>query len=455
MLTYPLNLTYGPGPLLAFAPQPDPDALAAHAVALANTDGGMIVIGLDAAGTYTGPLDGGAVARALRAAVAMCAPAIPLDQFEVTATPGGPAILVRVARGTAVHALPDGRVLVRTVAANRVLHGDEIRALVSARSNGDFEADRVPGARVSDLDPDILAEFLVHRAHQLGQPWQQDAGDLLLRAGAVTPDHHVTVAGMLLFGRAPQRWLPDSGARLVRFVGPAGDDSSPPAVDQTIHGPLARVIEGLTQAILAQMRTYVRRGEPERRDYPLGAVREALINAVAHRDYRLRGESITVCMYPDRMEITSPGGLPGYMTTAEHLLGGRYSRNPRINAVLHHWGYVSMPGRGLWNLLHTMDSPRPPQIEAGPYAVTVRLFSITAPVPVEAAAPSRDLVGLNERQQGTLDYVRQRGSVTFHELRALYGGVRAEVLQRELSALVESGHLRKVGLRRNAYYILP
>jgi len=104
MLTEPIQLDHGPGPKLAFVPTPAPDQLAITAVALANTDGGAIVLGLDENGGYHGPLDGSTVARILREAAAQCIPAMPLSTPEIISTPGGPALAVRVPRGRGVHA---------------------------------------------------------------------------------------------------------------------------------------------------------------------------------------------------------------------------------------------------------------------------------------------------------------------------------------------------------------
>lgn len=454
MLTYPLDATARPGPLLAFLPAPDPQAIAAHAVAFANTDGGALIVGLAPDGSYTGPVDGAALVRALAAATDACRPPIPLDRYEVVATPGGPALAVRVPRGKGVHALADGRVIVRAGARLRALSGDEIRALVAARDNGDFEAEVIPGARSSDLDPGLLADFMLRRADRLGITWREDSDRLLQAMGAVTPGHGVTVAGMLLLGRDPARWLPDSGARLVRFVGPAPAEDAPvpPAIDRALDGPLPRLVDALTGAVEAQLRRHVFDGDPERRAYPPAVVRELLVNALCHRDYRLRGARVTVRLSPDRLEIVSPGGLPGYMTNAGHLLDGRYSRNPRLSAALTHWGQKPGLDGGLVKALEILaDAGHPPaEIEAGPYAITVRLF--TARTEPAAAAP--DTRGLSAHQRAILAHVREHGSVTLHEAGAICAGARTDALQRALSDLVAQGVLRRAGSRMQPYYIL-
>jgi ATP-dependent DNA helicase RecG len=440
MLAYPIDLTHGPGPLTAFLPAPDPAAISAAAVALANTDGGALVIGLDSRGMYTGPVDGSAVVRALREAEALCHPPLALDRYELVATPHGPVIAVRVARSGRVHALHDGRVMVRAGQSNRALSGAEVRALISHKSTGDFEADVVPGARPGDLDPERLADLLAHC--EIGCTDE----DLLVALGAVTAEARVTVAGVLLFGRDPQRWLPYSGAQFVRYL-----SEEHVAFEHAVSGPVVRIVDDLWQLIAGQQRAPV--NGSAHADYPEGVVREALVNAVSHRDYRRR-EHVQVRLYPDRLEIASPGGLPGFLTTS-HLLDGRYSRNPRLAWGLFQWGYVAEPGQGILRMIMGMDGhgALPPEIDAARDHVTVRLYRAGGPNANGAVDPAE--IDLNARQRAALDYVRGRGSITLHEYRTLCPAVQASVLQRDLRDLVAAELLLKVGPRSGAYYIMP
>jgi len=429
----PVSLHGGPGPLLAYLPYPDPDALAATAVAFANTDGGAIVIGLDGDGAYTGPVDGGEVECALRRAAERCTPVVAFGPAEPLETPHGPAIAVRVPRSTRVHALHDGLVLVRSASGNRVLGGDEIRALLTQ-----------------------LAEFVVARARRLG--CQSDEIPLI-EIGAVTPDHRVTVAGILLFGRDPQRWLPHSAVRFARFVGrkAPGENGTTPAFERVLGGAAVPLVEGVLYLIREQMRSHASGGAPREGDYPLDAVREALVNAICHRDYRLRGDSITVRLFADRLEIASPGGLPGFMTTAGHLLTHRYCRNPLLSRGLWLWGYGEGTGQGLRRLFDRMSeySHRPVEIDVQPYRVTVRLYNARETCEEDGPAGQVSMMGLSERQRLALVYAREHGSLTVHEFRTLCPAVSPDVLQRDLADLVRRGALRRIGSRASAYYILP
>jgi ATP-dependent DNA helicase RecG len=452
----PISL-HGPGARLAYLPHLDPDALAATAVALANTDGGAVVIGLDDGGAYAGPPDGAEVERALRLAADRCDPVIAFGRPEPLETPYGPAIAVRVPRSTHVHALHDGQVLVRSAFGNRVLGGGEIRSLLTQRANGDFDAEVVPGARISDLDPELLAEFVMARRRRVGG----HSGEIpLIEIGAVTPDYRVTVAGMLLFGRDPQHWLPHSEARFARFAGQKapGENGTSSAFERALGGTAVQLIEGLWGLVREQMRSHAPGADPRQADYPTDAVREVLVNAICHRDYRLRGDSIAVRMFANRLEIASPGGLPGFMTTAEHLVTHRYCRNPLLSRGLWQWGYGAGTGQGLRRLFDRMSeaSHRPVEIDVQPYRVTVRLYNACETCGDDGPGGSGIAsAGLNERQRVALAYARDHGSLTVHEFRTLCANVSPDVLQHDLADLVRRGHLRRIGSRASAYYILP
>ena len=455
MFDYPISQPVQPGSLVACLPTPDLTQLAETAVALANTDGGAIVIGLDGDGAYCGPVAEDALDRALNDLSHHCAPSIETRRASLD-TPDGPVIVLRVSRSPRVHAVRDGRVFARTCTGNRVLDGAEIRRLVSARALGDFEAEVVPGATPADLDPELLADFLLHRAQRLGGPVRGNEPDLLIRSGVITPDYGVTVAGILLFGCEPSRWLPDGGAVLRHTIGPAsGDRGVRPAVERRFDGPLVALVEALWDAIRQQMRQPADGSSAE--EYPAGAVREALINAVCHRDYRLHGDRIEVHLYADRLEITSPGGLPGFLGLSG-LTDGRFCRNPRVAWSLYHWGYVEASGSGVARMNALCDEhalPRP-RFEAGDYAVTVRMAKarVAQNEPPGASGANGATRDLNPRQQRALALVEQNGSITLREFQTIYRDFRPAVLHQDLTWLVDCGRLRKVGSRLSPYYIM-
>ncbi len=451
-------LKRGPGQTLAFMAEPDVDQLAETLVAFANTDGGTIVVGVDPETRSLGLTLPEEVEDALRMALARTRPVV-RTEWSMEQTTSGPVVLIRVPRSTELHSLDDGRVLIRSNIHNRPLSGDAIRQLAATKSSGDYEAEPVPGTSLADFEPDIVDEYRHHWEERQRRTWLGTTEELLLAAGAITEDKTPTVAGLLLFGKDPQFHLPQAELDFVRFEGmePRGPEGLPGyGRRERVRGPLARLLERAWDLVRQEMRVEaVVRGlqREERLEYPPFAVREALVNAVAHRDYRLTGRRIEVRMFDDRLEVTSPGGLPGYITL-DNIVEEHFSRNPRIVNGLYQWGYIEELGLGIDRMIEDMlaaGHPKP-EFKATPFSFTVILRNRRERV---TPLSRRDWgVPLNPRQIRALEYVEREGRITNREYRQLCPDVSPETLRLDLADLVEKGLLIKVGDKRGTYYIL-
>jgi ATP-dependent DNA helicase RecG len=443
-----------PGPRLAFLPEANPEALAECLVALANSDGGLIVFGVDEQGQPVETIWEEEAEGALRAAAALCRPPV-VTEWRSVETEQGLLIGVQVSRSPQLHSLEDGRVLVRRGAENRSLSGDEISQLAASKSSGNFESESVPGATQADFDPEVLDEYIAKRQKRSAAP-VGSLSSLLFEIGAVDAEGRPTVSGILLFGRNPHIFLPQSGVVFVKFAGvePRSEDGvAGYGRRDEITGPVARVIERAWNIVWEEMRVGAVVNGLEREEvmeYPPFAVREALVNAVAHRDYRLSGRRIEVRMYSDRLEVISPGSLPGYMTI-DNLVEEHYSRNPRVVRGLFQWGYIEELGLGIDRMIEEMVQAGhpPPLFKAMPYSFTVTLINSR-----ERAAAPKWTRSMNERQTRALAYVREHGSITNREYQTVCPDVGSETLRLDLVDLVERGALLKIGSKKGTYYIL-
>ncbi|MDY6875261.1 MAG: ATP-binding protein [Chloroflexota bacterium] len=444
-----------PGQLLAFVPEPEAQQLAETLVAFANSDGGTILIGVDETGRAVEQVYADEVEVALGAAVQECRPPVEA-RWHQAAAEEGLAFAITVARSPELHSLTDGRVLVRAGAENRPLSGDQIRQLAATKSTADFEMEPAPGARREDFDDDVVAEFVTKWQEHQRREWTRPVDDLLLEVGAVDGSGRPTIAGVLLFAGNPQAFLPQSGLTFVKFGGklPRGETGRPGyGRREEIGGPLARIVQRTWEVVGEEMRTgAVVTGleRQERTEYPVSAVREALVNAVAHRDYRLGGRRIEVRMFTDRMEIISPGGLPGFITV-DNIVEEHFSRNPRIVSGLYQWGYIEELGLGVDLMIDEMvrGGHPPPKFKDTPYSFTVTLYNIRdrAPLPTWTRT-------MNERQAKALAYVQEHGRITNREYRNICPDVSAETLRLDLVDLVDRGVLLKIGAKKGTYYIL-
>ncbi|MEE8390654.1 MAG: ATP-binding protein [Anaerolineae bacterium] len=444
-----------PGQMLAVMPEAEPQLLAETLIAFANSDGGTILIGVDKSGQATGQVYEDEIEGMLRTALHECRPPVVI-RWHQAAAEDGLAFAIVVTRSPELHSLADGRVLVRAGVENRPLSGDQIRQLAATKSSGDFESELAPGAQREDLDDDVIAEFIAKWKERQHREWSRPTDDLLLEMGALDGNGRPTITGVLLFARNPQAFLPQSGLTFVKFVGtlPRSETGQPGyGRREEIGGPLARIIQRTWEVVGEEMRigavvTGLER--QERTEYPVSAVREALVNAVAHRDYRLGGRRIEVRMFTDRMEIISPGGLPGYITV-DNIVEEHFSRNPRIVASLYQWGYIEELGLGVDLMIEEMvrAGHPPPKFKDTPYSFTVTLYNVRERAPLPTWTRT-----MNERQAKALAYVQERGRITNREYRNLCPDVSAETLRLDLVDLVDQGILLKIGAKKGTYYIL-
>lgn len=450
-------------PTLALLPNLDLVNLAETLVAFANTDGGTIVLGYDEKGNRLLRIELEFIEGTLREAVEMCQP--PVHATLETADSGdGVTLVIRVPRSTGLHALDDGRVLVRSGALNRPLRGDEIRHLATNKATADYETEVVPGASLDDFDQAIISEYLEKREIRTRRKVTTDTPTMLREIGAVDAANQPLVAGILLFGKNPQAFLPQSGLVFVKYPGVdmrAEGGAFGYGRREEINGPLARVIERSWNVVLEEMRVGAVVTGLARQDvleYPEYAVREALVNAVCHRDYRMRGRRIEIKKFSDRMEIHSPGGLAGYITL-DNIIEEHFSRNPRIVQGLYQWGYIEELGMGIDRMIEDMTSyGHPvPKFSATSYAFSVVLSNHRERRGHAHAAGVRTTaegMNLNERQARALHYLQEHGRITNRDYQTLCPDVSAETLRTDMVDLVEKGLLLRIGEKKGTYYIL-
>jgi ATP-dependent DNA helicase RecG len=378
-----------------------------------------------------------------------------VTRLQSLETPGGPLVAIQVDRSAHLHSLSDGRVLTRSGSENRVLGGAEISHLASSKETVDYETETVPGATRADLDDAILQEYLDKRAAR-GVSRVGPLEELLFEIGALNHDGQPTVAGILLFGKNPQAFMPQSGMVFVKFpsTAPRGEDGGAGyGRRDEFGGPLARVIERSWTVLWDEMRVGAIVKDLQREElteYPVFAVREAIVNAVCHRDYRIKGRRIEIRMYSDRLEVISPGSLPGYITL-DNIVDEHFSRSPRLVNGLFQWGYIEELGLGIDRMIEEMVQAGhpPPEFQATSHSFTVKLSNARP----RAAVP-RWTRNMNERQTKAIAYVNENGSISNREYRSICPGVSSETLRLDLLDLVERGLLLKIGSKKGTHYIL-
>lgn len=430
--------------------------------ALANAQGGVVLLGVDPASNgVKGIRDLEAAREKALAAGLRCEPPLVLPRPTTVMLEGKPLLYVTIPSGLPHAYALRGKYLARDGKKNRALGPRQLRDLLRQRGEGNFEATVLPGATLDDLDRERVDGYAklfltdVTPRHR----WHEETLDLLYRRGCLAKEsstYRPTVAGLLLFGREPQRLLPSAEILLARY---SGTEMSDTFLRETARGPLPEQIRAAEAFLMTNMRKGARIADfkrEEKPEYPLPAVREAIVNAVAHRDYQIRGEEIRVLLFNDRIDVYSPGRLPGHITV-ENIVEERFARNEVIVQVLTDLGFVERLGYGIDRILRQMKEaglPKPKFEEtANGFRVTLR----GAGDQFVSADFDRDKyrnLPLNERQNAALSILHKAGRVGNRDLKELYPDVSEETIRRDLADLVDAGLVIKMGDRRGTYYIL-
>ena len=428
------------------------DAIAA----MAMTHGGLIVHGVDDRRNILGcPLSQNTQDRITRIA-AECGVDVQLREIAV----GGkalPVCAVPEVRGRIV-TTPDGRLLRRVGGDSLPLRGDAMARFVREREHRAGEDEPIASVDLSAFGLAAINQVLAVE----GRTPVSEGGmgralaDLGVAMAAAPPlEPSVLRAAAILFAADPRDFMRGAAVQLVRRVG-TGPGPGPTAAREECSAPLAETVDCCLQFISEHSRRFEVVAGSRRQtltEYPEAVLREAVVNALAHRDYGLKGATVDVTVWDDRVEVQSPGPLPGHITL-DNMRDEHYSRNPRIMRVLKMLGLVEEYGEGIDRMYREMESRlmEPPMFEATASSVTVTLRN-------RSLANVEDQVWLlavggeltaNERL--VLLAARQNGAVTRRELRRMLLDADIDDL---LAGAMAKGLLTRVGQRGGSRYVLP
>lgn len=434
----------------------NPKALAQTLVAFANTDGGDIYIGIADDGSITGTkTDTVNIDHILNAAREHCRPAVEITlqtiQLDVKRV-----IKIHVDRSVMLHSLSNGMVYVRVGSQDKRIIGEDIARLATAKSIVSLEDFPVSDAGISDLDDSLIRDLqnAPVNAHRMRRFSIEDA---LKAYQLIDSNGQLTTAAILLFAKEPAKWIFNAGATFVRFSGNYNDDTgSANEIDyldrEDFALPLVPLIDKMIEKIILAIEkggrvTGVKRSENW--EYPISVCRECVVNALAHRDYRIAGARVEVRLYADCFEVRSPGSLPGFMTI--DTLGKRhYPRNPKLMRCLLDWGYVESLGLGIANvkkILAKLAFP-PPEFENFMDEFRVRIQK--SPF---SAQQLKTVEKLSQADQTTLAYIYQHGSIDRKEYIKLHN-VKLSRAKVELRDLVKRNLIQLEGKGPSSRYVV-
>jgi ATP-dependent DNA helicase RecG len=349
-----------------------PEQLAKEVVAMANFQGGRVLLGVEDDGSISGIQRPRLEEWVMDVFQSKIHPMI-LPFYEEVKLDDGNAVAVisfpmGISKPYVVRERGREEVYIRVGSTSRLATREQQMRLFELGGMLHTEVMPVPRTDISCLDDARLTNYIKDILRdpdvpQSPEEWQTrllGLSFLTEAAGNVC----CTIAGLVLFGKSPRRYLKQAGLRVMAFN--CEDKEYQAALDEIIDGPMVGRLDtehgetqlvdgGIIERFMDAMRPFISQeadqiNEGLRRDtkwfYPLEAVREAIINALAHRDWT-RFVEIEVASYSDRLEVISPGALPNSMTVEKMKAGQRSPRNTIVMEVLRDYGYVDFRGMGV------------------------------------------------------------------------------------------------------------
>lgn len=409
--------------------------LANSLIGMGNADGGLIVVGI-----RDGKIEGtdGSPARRneqMQANIDFCEPPVRVSprlvDCENERGQRDHLLVIEVTPGEVVHSNRRDEVFLRVGDENRLLRFRQRQELLYDKGQASYETRVLRNADIENLEMSLVEDYA--GAVKASDPLR------LLKARGLVGDHALTIAGCLLFARAPQSFLPETFVRVLRY---RGRERGAGARQQLIEDLR---MEGPIPHQLRQAQRAIERLQPVRRallvdsgrfgDVPLipeDAWLEGLVNAVVHRSYSIAGDHIRMDIFDDRIEIWSPGRFPGLVDVTNPFDATRFARNPRIARVCADLNFGQELGEGIRRMFEEMryaglNDPIYRQASGG-----VQLTLLAEPL-------DRELdTRLSDHGRAIMSVLREARRLSTGEIAEALGVSRPTV-QRELSTLREAG----------------
>ena len=270
-------------------------------------------------------------------------------------------------------------------------------------------------------------------------------------------------AAILLFGKEPQQFFKRARVRFIRYEGIDAKVGTEMNVikDMTFNGRILDVVKDSLDFVKSQIKEHTYLANDGKfttvPEYPEFAWKELVINAVAHRDYSIKGTDIQIKMFDDRIVVESPGMLPG-LVRLNNIRSVHFSRNPKIAEYLHEYNYVQEFGEGVDRLFREMESAGLPDPE---YHCDSFILSAT----IKNAAKPNDSVNdsvndsindsvndsVNKNELKVLELLKKNPSYTREDIKSIIG-VSVSTVDRALRGLNNKGKIKRVGSDKTGHW---
>ena len=408
----------------------DPKDIGNVVIAFANADGGKLAIGLEEDKTPTGfknlPNRENKIKETFSTWI-LPPPRYSFSTVGFTHPDGAEdhVLIIDIEQSNELHKNRKDEVYLRCGRQTRKLNFEERQQLLYDKGLQRFEVSILDDAKLEDLDLDLLKKY--GGVINITNPEKI----LLARNLAELKDGKLKLnyAGILLFGKEPQRWIDLARVRVLRYEGTSEDTGERLNLtkDEKITGPVIKQIENTKGLIDSILRDFTQLDSKTGKfitipEYPPFVWLEAIVNAVTHREYSIFGSDILVKLFDDHLEVISPGNFPS-IVREHNIKNVHFSRNPKIARVLADLDYVKELGEGvdrMYQEMHKAGLPEP--VFKGSYgAVSVKLYNkiqkrrLRKEVDLLSKIKHDKLTALTKDERNAVFYVVENNKITTKE----------------------------------------
>ncbi|WP_149241738.1 ATP-binding protein [Dyadobacter sp. 32] len=367
---------------LRFIENADIDVLAKSITAFINTEGGDVVVGVDGNKKVVGVNDAQRqlvtiqqdLVRLIRPTAPISVQLIRYNQHDL--------LLISVWEGARKPYQYDGVIYNRVGKVTEITKPDRLSALISQRKESEFNWERMSllGVELTELDNTEIKKTIDSYKEYKADAVIEDTEDFLIQLGLIQ-NGNITNSCMVLFGKNPLRYIPQSRIRLTLYPSKTSGNSF--IDDKIFEGNIFKNIEDIfnyLDVIYGKSSSVSNILRKDRINYPIVALREGIMNAIVHRDYNSIKGFLQISIFSDRTEISNYGDLPSGITISD-LRSEHHSilRNPDIARICFIRRFIEMLGSGTLRMIRDckQNKFRAPVWQEGENTITVTFPGVT------------------------------------------------------------------------------
>jgi len=413
--------------------------------AFANTEGGQLIIGVDDKGKVIGIKNAKKLLEDLPNKIRNKLRITPLVTVE---RKNRKEIIYIKISPSFVPVSYDGKYYVRSGSTTQEVKDNELIQFLLKKTDRTWDS-LTSEASFSDIETSAVEKFKSLAKDRIPSVSKLDSTEkIFVNLELIADNKEMTNAAILLFGENPQKFFISAKTRIGRFK------TSTDIIDTVIaEGNLFKQLERVIEAIKKHLNVRFEIKGIQRQDvwdYPIEAIREAVINALIHKDYSTTAE-IQIRIYDDKIWIWNPGKLPLQLTIEdlkrEH---SSHPRNPLVANAFYLTGFIERWGSGTKRIVDLCKAQGLPEPE---YKEEQGGFSVWFYKDIYTEGNLRKM-GLNERQIEMVKYMKEHKTVSLSSFKDIVSGVSEKTLYRDLQELVGRGLLKKIGEKKGRKYEL-